>query len=220
MWKLYRLLIVTSGLVAGLSGCSKLTSPERAATATKTDLGRLTNAPLETEGVEDDAALELVLDDLSIYDGPNLPLNLSPRMPRDIYFSRTAIKWPPQVLDLVDDSELWSELNNSDRTLLREAATHAKNRYETGFVYQHFQPTNKSIHVIETESGVKSSETETPIAASFPIQAWPVGYCRNRTCAVVSLHCPELFHPTTAVYVLALTDGKWTIKYRKIVTHV
>jgi len=179
--------------------------------------------PLQTQQANDAAhfrdqkILKLVLEDLSIYDGPYRPLNLGRKVPRDIYFSLQALEpgWTPNALGPLEKE--WPNISKSERRLIRQATDLVADRHRLGHVLEDFAVTNRAIHVIKTEPD--DAGMNAPSGQRYPIQAWPPGYSEDRSLAVVHLYFSEVLHSSLGTYVLILENGTWKIRYRGFVTY-
>jgi hypothetical protein len=169
---------------------------------------------------DDDAILNLVLADVSTYDGPDCPLSLVPQIPRDIFFLRTPIDWAPDAAKPLDHNNTWRTMSDSERHSTRTAIAHLLGRHTSDFAYRDFHPVRDAIHAMDIPLNLAEIPDAVPYGARFPIQAWSPGYSSDGLCVVVHLHFPELLHPSDATYVLISEPDGWKIKYREFITWV
>ena len=139
--------------------------------------------------------LELVLTDLTKYEGSNLPLSIGHRIPRDVYFSRV----PPKIW--VEGGRIFPLKPTPPNT------------------WKDFRSAEDGIRVVDGPVALGEG-TETPYAAHFPVKAWMPEFSPNRSRAVVRVYFPEILHPSYGTYVLLRQDGTWTITRRRFDTYL
>ncbi len=169
---------------------------------------------------DDNVVLEMVLADLTTYDRPNLPLSIGNRIPRNVYFSRSAINSTPDASEPLTRNEVWATMTDVEQRTVRDAITDISNRHGSDSFARDFAAKNPAIRIVDKPTERSNVGSKVPYGARFPIQAWPPGYSGDNMYVVVHLYFPEIFHPSYATYVLISEHGKWIIKFRGFVTYL
>ncbi|HEV8269335.1 MAG TPA: hypothetical protein VGR00_13910 [Thermoanaerobaculia bacterium] len=165
--------------------------------------GEVSEVPSQVPSSEDGAVLTAVFENLVIRRGPRLPLSLSSRPPRTIHVTMT----PPSI-EPTNYPWLVSRTLKATAPVFRSDATAA---------YQGSQKRSLAREAISYSSSnarvvVAPAEGKGPgsdIDASHVIAAYPPGYSRG--VALVKLYFADIYHPSLAVYVLNMKNGRWTV---------
>ena len=169
---------------------------------------------------DDNAIVELVLVDLSTYNGPGRPFSLAPKVSREIYLSTEPLAWPPHAEEPLERNSVFDAISSSGRQAIYDAITDIKARYESGDQVSGFSPMHGMLHVVDSALSIGDATDDTPYSALYPIQAFPPCYSPDGTCAVVHLYVPEIMHPSDVTYVLIAIGGQWTITHRGFVMYL
>jgi len=212
-----RLVLITLVMIAFV-GYSEIAAPDE-------------TANLQTR--DEIAVLELVLDDLTKYDKPDLPFSIGRGVPRNIYVSRSTMRYQihtktaekdfivelPNALGPLTHANVLTAITEEEQSAIRHAIANMGERHRFETFEQDFGLKNAAIHMVDKQDGGGINGAMIPYGARFPVQVCPPGYSGDGRCAVVHLYFTDIFHPSYATYVLVLEREKWTIKYRAFVTY-
>ncbi len=163
----------------------------------------------------DPAVVKAVLDDLTMYSsGGDCPLSLDPHTPRVVYVTSAE---PPLTLscDNKDESAGFSMapcvdlsiLNGMPRAVgrkVKQAERDETRNQKNARALFDWQSSNARVMV-------DAPRSEDEYQSAYPVSVWSPGYSSDGTIAIVKLWFPEVWHPSSATYVLQSTPRGWAV---------
>jgi len=178
-------------------------------------LAGLLASPPVPPSKRDQVAIDAVLRDLlTIGDSPLAAGGLPPK---GFSFAPESLATVPSVDEVLyqHSPEPWRKLTPTQSTELREAAADLVARTQGRRGFSRFHPSDARVRVY---LAAKPEKAERSPSDERVVRAWPPGFSKDGSLAVVRLSMPwSGMHHAGATYVLCQAPGGWVICVREFV---